>query len=435
MHDDIHELAYNPLNDNLYACHDGGVSVSTNNGVTWTSLWTGFATSQIYHLAGTPLQTNHLFAGLQDNGCKLRTTDSQYFIKVPALDGFSTAFSPTDTNTLYYSSNTSIYRSINDTIKNISPAVPDSMGNLDTINQWFGELLTHVTDENMVFVGYDKVYRSNDKGLTWTNTGASGKWSMAKCPSDPNRLYAAGAPNHSPNAEGKLWRTDNLGDQWDTLNINPGFPTITDEIKITDIAVHPTNENMVIVTIGGFIDTLKVFLSIDAGESWEPLTGTLPNVPVNCAAVTSSGEVYIGTDIGVFYRSPTMVDWMPWRNALPMAPVTDIVLHESEDKMYCSTFGRGVWQNELVDMFCPLLYTLVSDQTGYHIFQVELFIQATCRVVGTANSNIHLKSNGYVAMLPGFVAEREAVFSAKVAPCGSPGLPLHENGEGNSEKK
>ncbi len=74
------------------------------------------------------------------------------------------------------------------------------------------------------------------------------------------------------------------------------------------------------VCFSGYSDGNKVYQTSDAGVNWTNISGTLPNVPVNCIAYHNNGQdgVYIGTDIGVFYKDNTMTDWMPFRNGCPM---------------------------------------------------------------------------------------------------------------------
>ena len=48
-HDDIHELAYNPLDHSLYVGSDGGVYKSTDDGVTYVAKYTGMSNTQYYH--------------------------------------------------------------------------------------------------------------------------------------------------------------------------------------------------------------------------------------------------------------------------------------------------------------------------------------------------------------------------------------------------
>ncbi|MDX1478872.1 MAG: hypothetical protein R3301_14260, partial [Saprospiraceae bacterium] len=152
-------------------------------------------------------------------------------------------------------------------------------------------------------------------------------------------------------------------------------------------------------------------------------------------AVTTSGAVYIGTDIGVFYRSPSMTDWMPWKNGLPNTPVTGIVLQEDIDRIYCSTFGRGVWKNNLIDGNCPTNLAISGSWSEYYYYQASDLITMTATIEGTLNSHMHVRSGGAVVLQPGFKALRHGQFSAAIGPCGSGGIPVNGDQEDEIEIK
>ncbi len=417
-HADHHMLAFNPLNGNLYSCDDGGIYKSTDNGSSWTSLVNKFEASQVYHLAGTSANPDFLLAGLQDNGVIQQTINNPDFDQVLFVDGFMLAYAPNTTDTMYVGGNRELYRSRNGGIDldSITPLGPAD-------KEFFGNVLTHITDKSIVFAGFSKVFKSSNQGTTWTNTGASGNWAMANCPSNSNRIYSAGSPTYTPNESGKLWRSDDLGTTWDSLHTNPGFPPITNSTKITDIGVDPTNDSRVYVTFAGYTEGIKVYRSFFAGAGWENWSGSLPNVPILSIVVTSSSDVYIGTDIGVFYRTQAMDDWMPYKNGLPNAPVTDLVLDQPNSKIHCATFGRGIWTNSLVES-CPLFLTISGAQSGYRFWQATDYINSTAQIVGTENATVHFQAGNHVLLMPGFTAERTSTFSARIRPCGAGGIPV-----------
>jgi hypothetical protein len=153
---------------------------------------------------------------------------------------------------------------------------------------------------------------------------------LTTCPSNGNRIYAAGGSNWNDEEDEdrvidkKLYRSDDLADTWEELTKKPGMPdTIT---KITCIEVSPTNSSHVWITMGGFIDGQKVYYSSDAGDHWTDISGSIPNFPVNCIAIDANEDAYIGTDAGVFYKSVSMNDWQPFYNFLPQAPVTEMLI-------------------------------------------------------------------------------------------------------------
>lgn len=62
-HDDIHELAYNPLDHSLYVGSDGGVYKSTDDGVTYVAKYTGMSNTQYYHFDVSDTDENYILAG------------------------------------------------------------------------------------------------------------------------------------------------------------------------------------------------------------------------------------------------------------------------------------------------------------------------------------------------------------------------------------
>ena len=415
-HGDIHQLAYNPLNNKLYNCNDGGVDVSDDDGETWTNFYDGFETSQMYHMTGTPLDDDYFLGGLQDNGVKVRTANHGSWAHAWGSDGFDVAYNPIDKTEFYATVNQGALRFWNNGSSSdvISPPIRD----------WFGTIRTHVSDPNIVFYGTDTIQISYDKGLTWTNSFASGTWALETCPSNSNRLYAAGGDNFNvSDTAAALTRTDDLGLTWDTISTNAGFPGPNNYNKITDIGVNPGNSNSVYVTFGGMVDGVKVFRSGDAGGTWENYSGSLPNIPINCIVINEAADqVYIGTDIGVFYRHSSMNDWMPFNNKLPNVPVTDLFIDENNDEIYASTFGRGAWRNDLVDG-CPNNMSLGGNFVGNHFYQAAGQITTDAHVKGGLNTQVFFKAGERVIIEPGFRAYKHTLFKAYTGGCGEGDIP------------
>lgn len=418
-HPDHHMVAYNPLNGSVYSANDGGIYKSVDNGVTWVSKVNNLEASQIYHMAGTSANSNYLLCGLQDNGVIQRDGNTSDFDELLYLDGFMLTYAPGKTDTMYVGGNGDIWRSYDGGV------TMDSIGvyPADSLEEFFGIMLTRATSDAVLFGGFSDIFRSTNRGTTWSNRGAEGNWAMANCPSNLNRYYAAGSPTYGPSSKGRLWRSDDGGLTWDSLHTNPGFPPITSGTRITDIAVNPTNSSRVYVTIGGFNSANKIMRSFFAGAGWEDWTGSIPNVPITSVAVDSSENVYVGTDIGVFYRTQAMSDWMPYKNGFPNVPVTDIVLQEAQDRLLCATFGRGVWRNTLVEA-CPGNMMLSGTISGYRLYQATDFITSTNTIPATENAYVHLQAGNYIRLLPHFRATRTSTFSARISQCGGGGIPL-----------
>ncbi|MGO8055711.1 hypothetical protein, partial [Rhizobium leguminosarum] len=82
---------------------------------------------------------------------------------------------------------------------------------------------------------------------------------------------------------------------------------------------------------------------------------------------TNDGDAYIGTDAGVYFMDFAMSDWVFFSNGLPMIPVTEVVVNETNGTIKAATFGRGIWQSDLYSDCGPfLLLSGVSQGTNFY---------------------------------------------------------------------
>ena len=57
--------------------------------------------------------------------------------------------------------------------------------------------------------------------------------------------------------------------------------------------------------------------------------------------------LYIGTDVGVYYRNAGMSDWVLFSGGLPNAVVTELEIQYMKGVIRAATYGRGLWQSDL----------------------------------------------------------------------------------------
>ena len=414
IHPDIHDVQVNPLNGDVWAATDGGVYRSTNDGIDWTDLSSDISTAQPYHLDGVENNSAVLYIGTQDNGLKNRygftTTWEHYY----GRDGFDVAIN--------YDDNALSYASINQSVRRFSGNGANSTGITPNAGNWFATLAIDVNDPAIVYCGHgDDVFKSTNSGDDWANTGASGSWCITTCPSNSQRVYAAGGTAYN-SATGNLYRSDNGADDWSIISENPGFPETFP--KITSIGVNPTNSLLIWVTFGGTTGDMKVFFSGNGGDTWSNISSTaLPNVPINCIAVTSNNDVYIGTDIGVYYR-PSGGVWTPFYNGLPMSPVSDIELNETSGVIRASLFGRGVWSSTLFST-CLANLAVSGSETGIRLYEASNSVSSsgTTTVEGGNGTEIYFKGGMEVHLTDGFQVKHASSFKAYINDCGEGGIP------------
>jgi hypothetical protein len=139
-------------------------------------------------------------------------------------------------------------------------------------------------------------------------------------------------------------------------NINPS------QFPISGVAVDSSDltGNTAYVTVMGFTGGPgHVWKTANAGATWIDFTANLPDSPVNALVVyPAASQVYVATDVGVFGSSTSAASWTevgpssgPGQTGfLPNVAVTALGVFNSggEQLLRASTYGRGVWQYNLV---------------------------------------------------------------------------------------
>lgn len=418
IHPDVHDVKYHPTSGWLYAATDGGMFRSNDDGVTWTDISPGIATTQFYKGAGFEGNVNLFLGGAQDNGVMYRPNATSNFRFILCCDGFESVFYPNDASKAYSAMNTSVFRlNLNGGGTDISPWVN---------GKWFINVATHPSDGNILYVGADSICRSDNQGVNYPSRVAiNGAWAMATCPSNVNRVFAAGG-NTPWAGTGNIRRSNDQGANWTNINGTTFAPT---NLKVTGIGVRPTSSDFVWATIGGFSAGNKVFRTSNATGSpptWTNVSGSLPNVPVNCVAVDDNNNAYIGTDIGVFYRGAGMSDWIPFFNYLPRTPVSALILNQTEGVIKAVTFGHGVWQSPVYSD-CPANQSVGGNVVGYKVFEAGSLLSSTAIVSGGDVTEVFYKSGNSIQLNPGFTATQgNAGFKAYIGPCGN-GIPTMDS--------
>ncbi|HSK12914.1 MAG TPA: fibronectin type III domain-containing protein, partial [Phnomibacter sp.] len=134
-----------------------------------------------------------------------------------------------------------------------------------------------------------------------------------------------------------LWVTANGGSSWSQY---------TAPATITSIEVSPTLPDKVWITTSN--TTNKVMLSTNAGASWTNISGNLPNMAGRSIKVDATNEgLYVGMNIGVYYKDTTMTSWVDLSGNLPKVAVNEVEIQKSGSKLRVATYGRGIWETDL----------------------------------------------------------------------------------------
>jgi hypothetical protein len=304
---------------------------------------------------------------------------------------------------------------------NNSQLVLDPAPDPDDQNFFFPHLVMHPTDNKIAYAGYiSNIYITTDGGSTWSTIGNAGSQGFAAAggldvsPNVPDRLYAANAT--------QAWRFENQGSSWNLISGTPGWPPGSP--IITDIKTRPNSADEVIVTFGGYGGARAIYSS-NGGASWGNLTGSLPNVPVYCADFLSDGDIYVGTDVGVYFKDYAWTDWVRFSNGLPVLPVTEIIVDEVNEVVRAATFGRGIWLSDLYTGCNPSLF-LSGTNFGTNFYQSSGIIETSQVSPGAYGNVLLLRAPQKITFENGFRAYQFSKLHAVIGNCGQGVVNLTE---------
>ncbi|MBK5283875.1 MAG: hypothetical protein JJE25_00600, partial [Bacteroidia bacterium] len=360
VHADQHFMSF--FGNTMYVGCDGGIFKSTDFGNTWTDLSKGLQITQFYRLGGTAQNANLMAAGAQDNGCIKMVNN--VWTHIQGADGFECVIDPVNSQIIYTESQGGGMNKSTDgglTYNGIAP--PNNGG-----GAWDTPYMLDPNNHQTIYAGYVNLWKSTNAGATWDSVSAFNYYGNISAfniaPSNSNVIYV--------NKNDTLWVTTNGGTTWN--NISAGLPLPW--AWLTYITISNTDPNRVWVTFSGYNNGVKVYGSYDGGASWFNYSGNLPNLPVNCILYQNNSYegLYIGTDVGIFYRDSTLANWQPFYDGLPNVIVAELEINYPTGKIRAATYGRGMWESGLyVPLSAPPVAAFTADRVSICPSETVLF--------------------------------------------------------------
>jgi hypothetical protein len=329
VHADNHDMVF--AGTTLWAANDGGVFCSANGGATWTDKSANLPIAQLYGFGQSTTDANMLVAGHQDNGTTLTTNGGGLFTEVVGGDGMQCFFDRTSNNNIYASIYYGdLYRSTNG---GNSFSYIYSIPGADWVTPWMQDPVAAST----LYAGGTNVYKSTNAGTVWNSISTpltiGTILQLDVAPSNNQNIIAATST--------RLIKTTNGGTTW--TEITAGLLPNT---SILSIRFSPTDPNKIFVCLATYGGN-ALYCSTNGGTTWASVSTGLPSIPANCLAFQSNGDMYCGTDLGVYFREASATTWTAFRDGMPGIPVTDLKIFVPTGKLRAATFGRGIWESPL----------------------------------------------------------------------------------------
>ena len=350
IHVDHHAMYIHPLTGRIYEGNDGGFYYSDDLGTSWT--WVNnIPVTQFYDIEIDYLNPQRLYGGTQDNNSiKTATGNTNDWYPILGGDGFYCLVDYTRSNVVYAEYQWGkLHKSTNS--GNSMNYIAGYWEN-DRVN-WSAPVIMHPTEPNTLYFGTYRVWRTTNGGNSWS--AVSQDLTNGDDGSSYHTISTLGISSVDPNIvlagtdDGRVHISVNGGSLW--TDISAGLP----DRWITRVAADPFAANTIYVTCSGFRwdePISHVYRSEDLGQTWEPISSNLPEIPVNAfvADPTRQGRYFIGTDAGVFMTSNYGESWESMNGGLGNVPVTSMKIHDLEQMLVIGTYGLSAYRFDLKDL-------------------------------------------------------------------------------------
>ncbi len=405
---------------------DGGIGISYDRGVKFLFV-SSLPLSQWYRVALDNAMPFNVYGGLQDNGCWTGPSASwttsgilnEHWSRLCGGDGFW-AVPDTKRPGVVFSGSQFLGLQRNDTktwqAQDIRPGDPQGhiagrrnwetwgkpgasqvLGNAMHPANWDSPILLSPHDTGTIYVGMQHLFRSRDRGITWTDLGdmttgvdRSTLPLMGRKPSENTLSIDDGVPYfpgitalaESPRRKGLLYvGTDDGrfrvsrdgGATWqDQQTRFPGLP-----VGAWFAGVEPSHhaDGTAYVTVDNHRSNdfrNYVYMTTDFGATWTSIASDLPAERVARTVredLRNPNLLYLATEFGVFISPTRGAQWIALRNNMPTMPFNDIALHPRDNALVLASHARGVWILDQVNALQELSAAVIAKPS--HLFSLQ----------------------------------------------------------------
>jgi hypothetical protein len=360
-HPDIQALT--ALGDDLWITSDGGINYSSDFGVSMEARMNGVSGSDMWGF-DSGWNEDVLVGGRYHNGNMAwhESFPEGKFYRMGGAEAATGYVNPGDARKTYHS-DIGGYR--------LKGGFQDGVTYFP-VGAWPNESYAYYSNSemafdprcwNIVYMGSEnKIWKSIDGGTSYQalyafpGSADNLVLDIEVCRSNPDVIYCS----QWDGTDDAMWKTVNGGQTWTQLTKLP-LPNNNDRVKM---AVSAENENILWVAVTYGSNGKKIYKSLDGGMSWINLTtAALNNIRITniMAQYGTDGGIYLGTNIGVFYRNNSHSDWQPYSEGFPVSAETNRLKPFYRDgKIRNGCWGFGVWEAPLFEPSAVVVQPMAS---------------------------------------------------------------------------
>lgn len=334
------------VNGVFYVGTDGFLAKSIDGGVNWENLMqvSAPAIRENYKLGTSQSDNRVTVCGSQDNGTTVKHAEE--WVEVFGADGMEGIILPLNPNYMISS-----YQ-FGGRIRSLNGGVSNSIiVSNDTDGDWEAPLIYDPNNHFKIYDFRNGIYVSDDFGLNYDYVGTPDFLANAIPVGDywSQIRNAEIAQNNSDimvvNNRRSIEKSIDGGRTFTNIK-----GTLPDHI-IMDMAFNPKNDDdFIIVNASYQNNNEKVYRTTDGGTTWVNISYNLNDIPVHTVVIdhTANPNIYIGTEVGVYYKPLEGNTWTLYNTGLPNVTVEELEINYGANTLKAATWGRGLWEYDLV---------------------------------------------------------------------------------------
>ncbi|MDG1980482.1 MAG: glycosyl hydrolase, partial [Flavobacteriaceae bacterium] len=368
VHSDHQALWINPKRKgHLVEGNDGGLNISYDDGAHWIKL-NSPSVGQFYAIYADNQKPYNVYGGLQDNGvwtashnAKMNNrwlqTGQNPYASIMGGDGMQVQVDDRNPSIVYTGSQFGNYfRLDRDQGERTYIQPKHTLGEAPYRFNWQTPILLSKHNQDILYLGSNKLHRSLDKGDTWeaisndlTTGGKKGNVAYGTLTTISESPFQFGLL-YTGSDDGYVHVSKNAGGSWE--RISNSFPK---ELWISRVIASKHKKERVYVTLNGYRSddfTVYVYRSDDYGKTWENISNNIPTSPVNVIREDSENPnlLYVGTDNGAYASFNQGEDWSSFQKGLPSVAIHDLVIQPSAKHLILGTHGRSLYKASIAPL-------------------------------------------------------------------------------------